>query len=428
MTVSGELATGLERTVANSNANSKCCTVVVARIVRWIGWARVIRGRRLPAIGRPNAEILHHGPPPAYARGQAAVGGAEPAVAPRVHPGILRGGAPAAVVSEEVALIAKFASSLLYSPLSALSSAGSPEATHPVLVNAPLPDVRPARMRGPRSSGTAVRPSGAAARFERTLLLCTRGVKARHRHLLHDLLQLLPHGKLGSKLPTEDGLSGVLELCENGGCGSSLLLDARDPRRLFLWAANCPDGPSAMFQVVNTHTVAELQFDARRVSGARNVLVFDPAFNESAEMRVLKALLTNAFAVPSDTRSGRQSKARGVCHCRSIRQRAARRTACGQDGTDRKAPEQARAVCQRDTGAFSELLAQATLKLDPCGAIHVEFRTSHLATLAPAHHAPAFGRHAEATPREPPVLDARFGPPCPYPTPTVLTLTPSLSP
>ena len=32
----------------------------------------------LPAIGRPNAEILHHGPPPAYARGQAAVGGAEP--------------------------------------------------------------------------------------------------------------------------------------------------------------------------------------------------------------------------------------------------------------------------------------------------------------------------------------------------------------
>ena len=61
----------------------------------WRSWARVIRGR-LPAIGRPNAEILHHGPPPAYARGQAAVGGAEPwpqAGAPR-HPagGARRGG------------------------------------------------------------------------------------------------------------------------------------------------------------------------------------------------------------------------------------------------------------------------------------------------------------------------------------------------
>ena len=56
--------------------------------VCWRSWERVIRGR-LPAIGRPNAEILHHGPPPAYARGQAAVGGAEPW--PQVHPGILRG-------------------------------------------------------------------------------------------------------------------------------------------------------------------------------------------------------------------------------------------------------------------------------------------------------------------------------------------------
>lgn len=56
--------------------------------VFWRSWARVIRGR-LPAIGRPNADILNHGPPPAYARGQAAVGGAEPW--PRVQPGVLRG-------------------------------------------------------------------------------------------------------------------------------------------------------------------------------------------------------------------------------------------------------------------------------------------------------------------------------------------------
>ena len=48
--------------------------------VFWRSWARVIRGR-LPAIGSPNAEILHHGPPPAYARGQAAGRGRGGAVA-----------------------------------------------------------------------------------------------------------------------------------------------------------------------------------------------------------------------------------------------------------------------------------------------------------------------------------------------------------
>ena len=49
---------------------------------------------RLPAMGRLNAETLHHGPPPAYARGRAAVGGAEPW--PQVHHGILRGARAAA--------------------------------------------------------------------------------------------------------------------------------------------------------------------------------------------------------------------------------------------------------------------------------------------------------------------------------------------
>jgi hypothetical protein len=44
--------------------------------VFWRSWARVIRGR-LPVIGRPNADILHHGLPPAYAHGREAVGGAE---------------------------------------------------------------------------------------------------------------------------------------------------------------------------------------------------------------------------------------------------------------------------------------------------------------------------------------------------------------
>ena len=150
----------------------------------------------------------------------------------------------------------------------------------------------------------------AEGRFDRTLVLGTRGIKARHRHLLRDLLQLLPHGKLGSKLATDDGLGGVLELCEDGECGAALLLDARDPRRLYMWAANCPDGPSAMFQVANIHTVAELKLEARRVSGARNVLVFDRSFETTAERRVLKALLTRAFAVPRDQAAAAEQPAR----------------------------------------------------------------------------------------------------------------------
>ena len=61
--------------------------------VLWRSWARVIR-TRLPVIGQPNADVLRHGPPPAYARGRVAAGGAE--VWPQVHPGVVHGARAAA--------------------------------------------------------------------------------------------------------------------------------------------------------------------------------------------------------------------------------------------------------------------------------------------------------------------------------------------
>ena len=78
----------------------------------------------------------------------------------------------------------------------------------------------------------------------------------------------------------------------------NLLLDARDPRRLYLWAAGCPDGPSAMLRVRNVHTVSELNVQARRCAGVRNLLVFDKAFDASVDRRLLKTLLTRALSVP----------------------------------------------------------------------------------------------------------------------------------
>ena len=148
----------------------------------------------------------------------------------------------------------------------------------------------------------------------RVLVLGTRGLKARHRHLLRDLQRLMPHGQPGSKLAPEDGLSTVCELCEASDCGAALLLDARDPRRLYMWSAGCPDGPSAMFRVLNVHTVSELKFEARRCAGVRNLLSFDRSFEASSDRRVLKALLTRAFAVPRSAVAVRPSGVHRVKH------------------------------------------------------------------------------------------------------------------
>jgi ribosome biogenesis protein BRX1 len=131
------------------------------------------------------------------------------------------------------------------------------------------------------------------------LIASTRGIRARHRHLLRDLSRLLPHGQPHSKVDTDEaGLGGMPALCEDNGCSTSLLLDARDPRRLYMWVAGCPDGPTTMFRVLNIHTVAELKLEARRVFGARNIVVFDEGFNTTADLRVTRAILARTFSVP----------------------------------------------------------------------------------------------------------------------------------
>ena len=160
--------------------------------------------------------------------------------------------------------------------------------------------------------------------------MATRGIKTRHRHLMRDLLRVLPHGKRGSKIATngEQGLGELLQLCEESDCSEALLLDARDPAgRLYLWAATCPEGPSVLFRVVNVHTVAELKLEARRAHRARNVLIFDRAFGWrlaelsacglqallapgrafgcSSERRVVRALLTRIFSVDPSVEPGR---------------------------------------------------------------------------------------------------------------------------
>ena len=148
----------------------------------------------------------------------------------------------------------------------------------------------PQTARGPRASswgGTS-----------RCLLLGTRGLKARHRHLLRDLLHILPHGQSGPKVGAKQGLSAIAKLCEDTDCTSAVLLDARDTQRLYLWAVGCPNGPSAMFRVLNVHTVAELNLSARRVLQVRNLLSFDSGFEACAERRLLKALLARMFSVP----------------------------------------------------------------------------------------------------------------------------------
>ncbi|KAH9001098.1 ribosome biogenesis protein BRX1 [Lactarius akahatsu] len=137
---------------------------------------------------------------------------------------------------------------------------------------------------------------------QRVLLLSSRGITHRMRHLMNDLETLLPHVKKDSKLDSKNHLHLLPELADLHSCNNTLYFEARRHEDLYLWAAKTPNGPSIKLHVQNVHTMDELKMTGNCLKGSRGLLSFDAAFEETEWGRLTKELFTHIFGVPPQAR------------------------------------------------------------------------------------------------------------------------------
>jgi ribosome biogenesis protein BRX1 len=138
---------------------------------------------------------------------------------------------------------------------------------------------------------------------QRCLVLCSRGVTARYRHLLEDLRTLMPHHKKESKLdPGKDGMGrAVNDIAELRGCNTVLLLECRKRQDAYMWLGRVggkTPGPSARFHVTNVHTMDELRLTGNCMKGSRPLLTFDESFDRLGHLKLLKEIFIDTFGVP----------------------------------------------------------------------------------------------------------------------------------
>lgn len=133
---------------------------------------------------------------------------------------------------------------------------------------------------------------------QRVLLLSSRGVTHRMRHLINDLETLLPHVKKESKLDSKSQLQLLPELADLHNCNNALYFEARRHEDLYLWAAKTPNGPSMKMHVQNVHTMDELKMTGNCLKGSRGILSFDKAFEETEWAKIMKEVFTHIFGVP----------------------------------------------------------------------------------------------------------------------------------
>ena len=157
---------------------------------------------------------------------------------------------------------------------------------------------------------------------QKVLILSSRGVTYRHRHLLNDLYSLLPHSRKDAKLDTKTKLYQLNELAELYNCNNVLFFEARKGKDLYIWMSKCPNGPTVKMHLQNcrfitfyaitlsgwpdlfyiVHTMSELHFPGNCLKGSRPLLSFDATFDSAPYLLVIKELLTQIFGVPQESR------------------------------------------------------------------------------------------------------------------------------
>ena len=84
---------------------------------------------------------------------------------------------------------------------------------------------------------------------QRTLILCSRGVNSRYRHLMNDVIDLLPHSKKEVKVERKIAKDIIDDLCFQRSCNNCIFFESRKKTDLFMWLIKSPDGPSFKFAV-----------------------------------------------------------------------------------------------------------------------------------------------------------------------------------
>ncbi|KAJ3196729.1 Ribosome biogenesis protein brx1 [Irineochytrium annulatum] len=137
---------------------------------------------------------------------------------------------------------------------------------------------------------------------QRVLTLSSRGITQRYRHLLQDLITLMPQSKKDSKLDSKSKLQILNELANDNQCNNCIFFEVRKHRDLYMWMSKTPSGPSVKFHVQNVHTMDELRMTGNCLKGSRPILSFDSKFDTEPQYQLLKELFSQIFGTPRTSR------------------------------------------------------------------------------------------------------------------------------
>ncbi|PKA53095.1 hypothetical protein AXF42_Ash019003 [Apostasia shenzhenica] len=141
---------------------------------------------------------------------------------------------------------------------------------------------------------------------EKVLVTCSRRITSRYRHLMLNVVSLLPHCKKDSKVESRASKGATLnELIDFRNCSCCLFFECRKQKDLYLWMTRSPDGPSVKFLVNAVHTMEELKLTGNHLKGSRPILTFSSNFDKEPRWMLIKEMIMQIFGTPKGHRKAK---------------------------------------------------------------------------------------------------------------------------
>ena len=131
----------------------------------------------------------------------------------------------------------------------------------------------------------------------RTLIVASRGVSHQERHLVNDLINLIPNSKKECKIERDIASEELNNICYMHSCKFCIYFEHRK-RELVMWLFKSPGGPLAKFAVTNIHALNEIKLMGNCIKYSRPLLSFDKSFDEQEHLKLLKEMFIQTFNSP----------------------------------------------------------------------------------------------------------------------------------
>ena len=131
----------------------------------------------------------------------------------------------------------------------------------------------------------------------RILIVASRGVSHQERHLVNDLISLIPNSKKECKIERNIATEELNNICYMHSCKFCIYFEHRK-RELVMWLFRSPGGPLAKFSVTNIHALNEIKLIGNCIKYSRPLLSFDKSFEEEEHLKLLKEMFTQWFNSP----------------------------------------------------------------------------------------------------------------------------------